>query len=84
MLRITESRAAEGAIWLRVEGEIAGPDLAELSRKVHVARREGALVLDLRRVSHASAPARLLLRSLRDGGARLVDCPPDIAALLDV
>jgi hypothetical protein len=84
MLRITESRSPTGETWLRIEGQLVSPELAELSRKAHPALREGPLVLDLRDVSYASAPARSLLRSLRDRGARLVGCPPDLAGMLDV
>lgn len=84
MLRITESCLADGGVRLQVEGELAGADLAELSRIAHSALREGPLVLDLREVSHASAPARALLRSLRDRGVQLVDCPLAIAGMLDL
>ena len=84
MLRITRSRAAGGEICLRLEGELAGLDLAELSRSAHAGLLEGALILDLGDVSLVSAPGRSLLRSLRDSGALLVDCPPSIAGMLDV
>lgn len=84
MLRITESRSPVGETRLQIEGEIAGSDLAELSRAAHSALRGGVLALDLRAVTFASAPGRALLRSLRERGARLLDCPPDIAGMLDV
>jgi hypothetical protein len=84
MLRITESRSPGGETCLQVEGEIAGDELGELSRRAYVALREGPLALQLRAVSRVSRPGRALLRSLRERGARLVDCPLDIAGMLDV
>jgi hypothetical protein len=84
MLRITESRSADGETLLRLEGRLMSPELAELSRKAHPALREGSLVLDLRDVSYASAPARALLRALCAQGAQLVGCPPDLTAMLEV
>jgi hypothetical protein len=76
MLRISRSDS-EGAVLLRLEGQLAGPWLRELETAcAEAARGGGSVVLDLGDLSLADRAGFELLNRLADSSVTLRGCSP--------
>ena len=84
MLRITNGGSGAAPGTAKVEGEIAGEHVHELSRFVASAfQRDPRVVLDLSDVTFVDNAGALLLRALRDQGVEFVDGSSFISSLVN-
>jgi anti-anti-sigma regulatory factor len=85
MLRIVPLPGSQVGAGLRVEGELRDAWVPLLQEECDrsLAGSDGQLALDLKDVTYVDMAGRSLLRSLRNTGVRLLNCPPLIEALLE-
>ena len=83
MLRISQIKAVNYAVTLRLEGRVIGPWVTELQKSCEEALTEGrSLKLHLGDVEFMDARGVELLSSLRSRGVSLLECPPFAAEQL--
>jgi hypothetical protein len=83
MLRISESRAPDGTVVLRLEGRILGPWVSELESAALSCLQQSLRVrLNLADVLFIDADGLACLTTLRDAGVEFVRCSPFLEAEL--
>lgn len=83
MLRITEGSAADGTAVLFLEGQVAGPWLAELRKCCElVLATSRRLTVDLSNVSFVDRDAVILFKELNCREVALTNCSPFVAEQL--
>lgn len=83
MLRISQTKAINHAVILRLEGRVVGPWVTELQAACEEVLTTGRpLKLHLGDVEFMDAQGVVLLSSLRSRGVSLLECPPFAAEQL--
>ena len=83
MLRISSTESDEPAVMLRIEGQIVGPWVDELSKTINQLLHQGRLpALDLTEVTFADRNGLALLLDLRQRTVSISGCPPFLSEQL--
>ena len=84
MLRITCVGVETKVRTVKIEGELSGDHVSELSRVAASALKRGSrVVLDLSQVTFVDHAGGVLLRALRAGGVEFVNSSSYVSSLID-